>query len=111
VRLSSLVELLALSTFALVGLVAACSSSSSASSQDGGTDAGPDCGYTAAHNEAGCPATYDTANLPPTCAPVGLNCEYPGAGDGTSPGCASTAVLWCVAGPGDAGAPHWGAAQ
>ena len=98
--------LLALAAFGLVGSIAACSS--------GGTttphDASPDCGYPAVHNEAGCPATYSTATLPPTCAPVGLTCDYPGAGDGTSSGCASTAVLWCVDGGGDA-APHWSGAQ
>ena len=101
------IKLLALAALVAGGWLAACSSSSaSKSAADGGQDSGTDCGYPVVHNEAGCPATYATGSLPPTCAPVGLDCAYPGAGDGPC----GTAILFCVAGP-DGGAPHWGGAQ
>ena len=122
----------ALATFALVGAAGwGCSSSSTspgaAPRSDGGaeatttgepeagSDAGVDCGFATAHNEAGCPATYSTASLPASCSPIGLECEYPGQGDGT--GCsAATAGLFCVASDADAGgdagaAGTWRAAQ
>jgi len=95
-----------------------CSSSSSPQTARGDAgveaDAGEDCGPP--HNEAGCPATYDTGSLPTVCAPVGLQCVYPGQGDGI--GCMAAASLSCVAGgvDGDAGGDagqqgRWVAAQ
>ncbi len=111
-RSIAVIQVLALLALALGAYLAGCSSGGTTTHHDAGSspDATPDCGYPVVHNEAGCPATYSTATLPPTCAPVGLTCQYPGAGDGTSSGCASTAVLWCMGGAGDAG-PHWSAAQ
>jgi hypothetical protein len=72
---------------------------SGAATLDGGSDANlADCGEPASPpNEAGCPATYSMSYLGEQCAPVGLVCAYPGAGDGISPGCNATAMLWCVA--------------
>ncbi len=106
-------ELLALLFLVSAGWIGACSGQvRSVLALDAGStseDAGNDCGFPIVHNEGGCPAAYDTATLPPTCAPVGLSCAYPGAGDGT--GCtAATAALWCAAGS-DGGANHWIAAQ
>ena len=64
-------------------------------------EAGVDCGYPPVQNEAGCPSSYSHSYGGQSCSPVGLTCAYPGAGDGTSNGCASTAMLFCN---GDAGA-------
>jgi len=86
----------------------ACSSSTTGAQET--TEAGTDCGVV--HNEAGCPATYDTSALPASCAPIGLSCTYPGAGDGN--GC-NAANLQCSAPPGDggsdAGEGRWVATQ
>ena len=112
VRIFAITHVSALTSFVLVGSIAACCSSSTTAPRDAGSspDAGTDCGYAAVRNEAGCPPTYDTATLPPTCAPVGLSCSYPGAGDGVTAECAYAAGLACVAGQGDAGG-RWVAAQ
>ena len=74
----------------------------------GGGDSA-DCGYPDVQNDPRCPATYSTSHAGEPC-PIGLSCSYPGMGDGTSPGCASTAGLLCV---GDAGADTgtWGFVQ
>ncbi|HLK39594.1 MAG TPA: hypothetical protein VKU41_22720 [Polyangiaceae bacterium] len=73
-------------------------------------EAGPDCSYPAVANDPHCPSTYSGlgAQARP-CSPVGLACAYPGAGDGTSSGCA-TAMMWCRVdgGDGDAGATGMG---
>lgn len=106
----------ALATLATLPLVGAaswsCSSSSSPQAARGDdasaeasaeVEAGADCGFEDPHNEAGCPATYGTASLPSACSPIGLQCLYPGQGDGT--GCmAATAMLGCVASGVDGGA-------
>ena len=111
----TLLSLSALTAMALFGAAGwGCSSSSSAQTSRGDdasagadasaeVDAGEDCGFKDPHNEAGCPATYDTASLPSVCAPIGLQCSYPGQGDGS--GCmAATAMLWCTASGVDGGA-------
>jgi hypothetical protein len=85
--------LLTLAAFVLAGLVGACDSSGTIASAP---DAGPECGAPDENNPDACPATYDTAALPATCAPLGLVCLYPGQGDGTSTGCASPAALSCL---------------
>jgi hypothetical protein len=122
----ALLNVTGLAAFVLIGLVGAagwgCSSSSSPPAARGDdasaeVDAGTDCGFAKPQNEAGCPATYDTASLPPACSPIGLQCLYPGQGDGA--GCtAATAALFCVASGVDAGAGgdagaqgRWGGAQ
>jgi hypothetical protein len=68
-------------------------------------DAGS-CAYPVIQNDSRCPATYlGDAALAGPCSPVGLECEYPGAGDGDQATCsAATAIMWCrAAGGGDAG--------
>ena len=84
--------------------IGACSGSIAKPTGDAGgssfEDAGSDCGFPEVHNEAGCPATYDTAAIPPSCSPAGLQCLYPGSGD---EGPCSVAELYCFGG-GDGGA-------
>jgi hypothetical protein len=58
------------------------------------------CTYPVITNPPECPPAY-TRQPPPSCAPIGLKCWYPGAGDGTPDGCWATALLSCV-GPSDA---------
>jgi hypothetical protein len=93
--------------------IAACSGSIAKPTGDAGAvldtgssseDAGSD-GCPVAHNEAGCPATFDTV-VPHTCSPAGLECLYPGSGD---EGPCSVAELYCFGG-GDGGA-YWVPAQ
>jgi hypothetical protein len=96
-RSSPFLLLLALFASPLIAFSFACGSSSEGAQE--AAEAGTDCGV--AHNEAGCPATYDTSALPTACAPIGLACSYPGSGDGT--GC-NAANLSCTAALGDAGA-------
>lgn len=55
---------------------------------------GANCTYPPTSNPPGCPAMYYYAT-PGPCAPIGLECWYPGAGDGNSDGCYSTALLAC----------------
>lgn len=84
-------------------------------------EAGTDCGYPDADNEAGCPANYTIGFQCKPCWPVGLSCAYPGAGDGTANGCYGTAGLTCHAADsgiggcagdaGDAGSGYWIATQ
>ena len=75
------------------------------------------CTYTAANNDARCPANYAHTFQGEACSPIGLSCSYPGAGDGTPNGCASTAILSCHGDGGaedsgaDAGTGTWSAAQ
>ena len=74
---------------------------------DGSADA--DCHYTTVHNDPQCPVFFYYGDHGP-CSPVGLTCLYPGAGDGTSRGCASTAGLSCYSpddGGVDGGSGHW----
>ncbi|MGH7284257.1 MAG: hypothetical protein ACRELY_22245, partial [Polyangiaceae bacterium] len=61
------------------------------------------CTYSPVDNDPACPATYSYTFSGQPCVPVGLECGYPGAGDGESNGCYATAVLICTgdAGPGD----------
>ncbi len=108
-NLTALCALTAMALFCAAGW--GCSSSGSPQTARGDAaadaevevDAGVDCGFADPHNEAGCPATYDTASLPNGCAPIGLQCQYPGQGDGS--GCmAATASLSCVASDADGGA-------
>jgi hypothetical protein len=121
----------------------ACSSSSEIDTTDAGspdtgsdakvTDSGHDasdatsdapvvCDYPPYANPVGCPAQYAYSLNGKPCAPVGLKCAYPGAGDGMSNGCYSTAMMWCYgdggigsvvdAGDGgDAGSGTWTIAQ
>jgi len=125
----ALLNVAGLAALMLVGAAGwSCSSSSSPPAARGDdasaeadtgaeVDAGQDCGFAQPHNEPGCPATYDTATLPPACSPIGLQCLYPGQGDGA--GCtAATAALFCVASGVDGGAGgdaggqgRWSAAQ
>jgi hypothetical protein len=115
---------------ALALLLAACSSTTTLQSTNGDAVNGDDCAASAAPTNAPqCPSWYvgghvptDSADAGPSsadggCAPIGLYCEYPHAGDGI--GCqASTAVYACVpegyptvtdAGPNAPG--HWIFAQ
>lgn len=78
-------------------------------SRDGGGDGGyanDACSYPPVANDPACPATYSYSYGGKPCSPIGLNCAYPGAGDGESNGCYATAELWCR---GDAGAGGGGA--
>ncbi len=121
-----------LSVIALVGCSAATSDvptvedtatdgghDGSASSDGSKTADGPICSYAPLANDPACPASYTYSFGGKACAPIGLMCGYPGAGDGTADGCFSTAMLWCRgdagSGAGDAGADAgggtWVAAQ
>lgn len=100
--------LLTLALFVPAGLAAACGHSSGSSAS---ADAGPECGSLDADNPEACPATYDTAALPATCAPLGVVCLYPGEGDGTSTsGCTLPAALTCLRNE-DAETGQWGVTQ
>lgn len=117
--------------------VGACSSAESSVSGDAGGDGGgtsdghaqakdsqPDvpvvCGYPPVANDPACPKAY-TYNSHAPCSPIGLNCSYPGAGDGTANGCYATAEMFCrgdvdsgadATGNGDAGGTgYWLSAQ
>lgn len=46
-------------------------------------------------NAAACPAHYDYTLGGQACAPAGLDCYYPGAGDIGANGCPATAELLC----------------
>lgn len=60
----------------------------------------PECEYPDVTNEAGCPASgYGEIGFADACPHVGLECQYPGAGDGVGSGCFATKVCTCV-GPG-----------
>lgn len=67
------------------------------STDSGAKDAAPDvvCAYSPTHNDPGCPATYSHSYQDTPCAPVGLQCGYPGAGDEGPNGCNATAGLIC----------------
>jgi hypothetical protein len=52
-------------------------------------------------NDPRCPASYSMSYFMTACSPIGLTCGYPGAGDPSSNGCPSTAMMWCR---GDGGA-------
>jgi hypothetical protein len=60
----------------------------------------PACSYPPTKNPPGCPASYSSAYQGQPCAPLNLDCAYPGAGDFDANGCAATAGLWCRLGPG-----------
>jgi hypothetical protein len=76
---------------------------------DGATDDYPPeastCVYPPVSNDSRCPATYRYSYFEQACSPIGLQCGYPGAGDGTPNGCWATASMWCR---GDAGAGDGG---
>lgn len=57
----------------------------------------PSCNYPSVQNDPRCPASYSYSFGQKTCPEVGLRCEYPGQGDGTTDGCYATAMLSCVA--------------
>lgn len=61
----------------------------------GGGDAHIACEYAPIDNTTGCPATYSHSYQDQPCAPVGLQCGYPGVGDEEPNGCFATAVLMC----------------
>ena len=78
---------------------------------------GSHCHYEEIKNPPGCPAKYRYYDLG-RCDTPGLECWYPGAGDGTSDGCWATALLACVAdretdggADGGAGTGSWRASQ
>lgn len=78
-----------------------------------GGDAGVGCDYDAG-NDPRCPPAYSQLGCYSACAPVGLSCLYPGAGDvPMSNGCQSAASLTCVSNAREAGActPCWDAGQ
>jgi len=78
-----------------------------------GGDAGVGCDYDAG-NDPRCPAAYSPLGCYSACAPVGLSCLYPGAGDiPLGNGCQSAASLSCVSNAREAGscAPCWDAGQ
>lgn len=68
------------------------------------------CDDTPIENPGGCPAAYDHALSNQPCTMDGLECWYPGAGDGLGNGCNATALLRCTSDFSDAGAV-WVAAQ
>jgi hypothetical protein len=69
---------------------------------NGGAATTTDCKYPVIMNPDECPPAY-TREPPTSCTTIGLECWYPGAGDGDGRGCWSTALLKCV-GDVDAGA-------
>jgi hypothetical protein len=81
------------------------------------------CDYPPFANPVGCPTVYSYSFGGKPCNPIGLQCAYPGAGDGTSTGCFSTAMMWCrgadggisaildAGDGGDAGTGTWTIAQ
>jgi hypothetical protein len=88
--------------------------------RDGTSDAPVVCDYPPYANDPACPAQYAYTFGGKPCSPIGLQCAYPGAGDGESNGCFSTAMLWCrgdagvtvdAGDAGDAGSGTWTAAQ
>jgi hypothetical protein len=81
----------------VAGPLPACGghTTSTSSSDDG------HCTYLDLQNRYECPAQYDHTGSGP-CAPIGLQCQYPGAGDADSKGCYSTAIMLCRA-DGDGG--------
>jgi len=68
----------------------------------------PDCAYPATNNPPGCPPTYSHGYQGQSCPTLNLTCSYPGAGDGRSDGCYSTAMMWCRD---DGGGARWTTAQ
>ena len=78
-----------------------------------GADAGPDvkdCTTAKDSTKPGCPRTWIEARTKlcgkGACTDPTFSCEYPNAGDGTSGGCNSTAIVACRAQGSDAGATY-----
>ncbi len=77
------------------------------------------CAYAPVMNDPRCPSSYSYTYSGKSCAPLGLECWYPGAGDGTADGCFATALLQCRGDGGigtddaaaDAGSGTWAASQ
>jgi hypothetical protein len=87
---------------------------------DATADAPVVCDYPPYANPVGCPTQYAYSLKGKPCAPVGLQCAYPGMGDIKSDGCGATAMMWCygdaglgadAADSGDAGTGTWTIAQ
>jgi hypothetical protein len=115
----------------LLLFLAACSSASTPSQGDGGagglsasqsgsagsggagsTSSGTgstavDCTYPPQNNPADCPASYSFSYSGQPCPAEGLECWYPGAGDGDGQGCFYTAMLRCTSMFTDGGAAVW----
>ena len=58
-----------------------------------GAPFGSNCTYPEIKNPPGCPAAY--SRFGGSCDQIGLECWYPGVGDGTSDGCWATALMAC----------------
>ncbi len=84
------------------------SSSSAEATSTASTGSG--CTYEPVANPGGCPTAYSHALSGMPCSMPGLECWYPGAGDGLADGCKATALLKCTAELSDGGAV-WIAAQ
>src|SRR5262249_10333759 len=69
------------------------------------------CSYPPIDTPPGCPPAYLFGYNGQPCPMEGLICAYAGAGDGQPDGCNATAQLFCTSQFGDAGGPHWVAAQ
>lgn len=83
-------------------------SSSSVSTSTASTGSG--CNYPPVNNPEGCPPAFSQSFQGQPCSNDGLECWYPGVGDGLPDGCNASALLRCTTDFTDGGA-EWVAAQ
>lgn len=82
--------------------------SSSVSTSTASTGSG--CNYPPVNNPEGCPPAFSQSFQGQPCSNNGLECWYPGVGDGLPDGCNASALLKCTTDFTDGGA-EWVAAQ
>jgi hypothetical protein len=83
--------------------------SSSVSTSTASTGGGG-CNYPPVNNPEGCPPAFSQSFQGQPCSNDGLECWYPGVGDGLPDGCNASALLRCTTDFTDGGA-EWVAAQ